>query len=182
MLIRCPSCAGGFDLDDDAVGVKATAPCPLCGRIVVVRDAKIVPPSATDGTVPDDPGTNAAIEPLEDGTAVAARGEHLALPPGKRVSVAILGGPRKGDVVRLDRPRVVLGRTGAGADVEVDDPEMSRAHAALECHGQRIVLRDLGSRNGTFFGEKRIESREVEDRSEFRLGGTRFMLIVTGAE
>ena len=180
MLIRCPSCGGEFQLAEQALAVKATVPCTLCGRIVVVRDARAVPPASVDGTVPDDPATNAMVEPLDDaGTAVAAKGQALALPGDKRVSVAILAGRRKGDVVTLEKPRAVLGRTGSGADVEIDDPEMSRAHAALECHGATIVLRDLGSRNGTFVGEQRIESRELEDRAEFRLGGTPLMLIVT---
>jgi len=180
MFIRCPSCGGGFELAEQAIGVKATVPCPLCGRIVVARDAKVVPPAPVDGTVPDDPATNAALEALpEDATAVAAKGQALALPQHKRLSIAILAGRRKGNVVPLEKPRVVLGRKGAGADVEIDDPEMSRAHAVLECHGPRIVLRDLGSRNGTFVGEERVESHELEDRSEFRLGGSAFMLIVT---
>jgi hypothetical protein len=66
MLIQCPSCGGGFDLAEERLGVKATVPCPLCGRIVVVRDAKAVPPAPQDATVPADPSTHAAIEPLED--------------------------------------------------------------------------------------------------------------------
>jgi hypothetical protein len=179
MLIRCPSCGGGFELAEQALGVKATVPCTLCGRVVVVRDAQAVPPAPVDGTVPDDPATHAAIEPLQDEpTAVAGRGQGLALPADKRLSVAFLTGRRKGDLVLLDKPRTVFGRTGARADVEIDDPEMSRAHAALECHSSRVVLRDLRSRNGTFVGEDRIESRDLEDRSEFRLGSTCLMLIV----
>lgn len=180
MLIRCPSCAGGFELEEEGLGVKATVPCPLCGRIVVARDAQAVPPAPVDGTVPDDPATHAAVEPLSDEpTAVSAKGQGLALPRDKRLSIAILTGRRKGDVIPLERPRTVLGRKGARADVEIDDPEMSRAHAALECHGSKVVLRDLESRNGTFVGEQRVESRELEDRSEFRLGGTSLMLIVS---
>jgi hypothetical protein len=62
MLMRCPSCAGAFELSEQAIGVRATLPCPACGRIVVVRDATAVPPAPVDGTVPNDPATNAAIE------------------------------------------------------------------------------------------------------------------------
>ena len=107
-----------------------------------------------------------------------------ALPPGKSVSLAILEGPRKGEVVTLDRPQVLIGRAGgrAGADVELPDPEVSRAHATLTCQGLRIVLRDLGSTNGSFVGPDRIEEREIEDHAEFRLGRTRFMLIVADRE
>lgn len=151
-------------------------PCALCGRIVVIRDA--TPPSP----VPVDPGTEAYVEPLtpaEEPTAVGVARALLALPKDKRVSVAILSGDRKGDVVVLEQPSVTLGRGGGGADIQVADPEMSRSHAALDCRGSRIVLRDLGSRNGTFLGAERIESRELEQDAEFRLGATRFMLILT---
>ena len=84
--------------------------------------------------------------------------------------MAVLSGPRKGDVFVLERPRLALGREGGGADVQVPDPDVSRSHAALECHGTRVVLRDLDSRNGTFVGEERVTQRDVEDHAEFRLG------------
>lgn len=180
MLITCPSCAGGFEMS--VPGVKATTVCPLCGRIVVVRDAVAVPEAKEGGTVPFDASTEAALEPVapaDEATAIGGRGATLALPAGKRVSLAILSGSRKGDVIPIESPRVGLGRVGGGADVELDDPEVSRAHATLECIGGRFVLRDTGSSNGTFVGEVRIETREIEDRAEFRLGHTGLLLMVT---
>jgi hypothetical protein len=180
MLITCPSCAGRFEIGDP--GVKATALCPLCARVVVVRDAAIVPEAKEAGTIPFDPGTEAALEPAtpaDELTAVGGRGPKLALPPGKRISLAFLSGARKGDVVTIDAARVSLGRSGGGADIEVDDPEVSRGHATLECVGGRFVLTDTGSSNGTFVGEERIQAREIEDRGEFRVGRTRFLLMVT---
>jgi hypothetical protein len=179
MLITCPSCAGRFELDEP--GAKATALCPLCGRVVVVRDAALVPEAKEGGTVPFDPGTEAALEPLtaaDELTAVGGRGPKVALPAGKRISLAILSGPRKGDVMPIEAPRVTLGRSGGGADVEVDDSEVSRAHATLECVGGRFVLTDTGSTNGTFVAEERVQAREIEDKGEFRLGHTRFLLMV----
>lgn len=178
MSIRCPACNKSFEIADAALAGRATVTCPLCGRIVVVAQA--APPA-----VPADPGTEAYVEPVspaEEPTAVGAARALLALPKDRQVSVAILSGDRKGDVFVLDKPSVVLGRAGGGADVQVADPELSRSHATLECHGARIALRDLGSRNGTFVGEERVQSRELEDQAEFRLGTTRFMLIVTRRE
>jgi pSer/pThr/pTyr-binding forkhead associated (FHA) protein len=103
----------------------------------------------------------------------------LSLPAGKRVSIAILSGEFKGNVTVLLGPRLTFGRQGGGADVQVPDPEVSRSHAALECHGARIVLRDLGSRYGTFVGDQRVSQREIHTHTEFRLGGTMFLLLVT---
>ena len=103
---------------------------------------------------------------------------------GRGAMGAILEGPRQGDVVTLDRPQVLIGRAagGVGANIEIPDPEVSRANATLTCQGHRIVLRDLGSTNGTFVGLDRIEEREIEDHAEFHLGRTRFMLIVADLE
>ena len=179
MLITCPSCGGAFETSE--VGVTATVQCPHCVRAVVLRDARLVPPGKDESTVPLDPATQPWLEPVA-GPATTRKGRAVGAgpPAGRRVSLSITAGPRKGEVLPLRRAQVVLGRAGggAGADIEIDDPEVSRAHAVLVCTADRILLRDLGSRNGTFVGDERIESRELEDRSEFRLGGTPFLVIL----
>jgi pSer/pThr/pTyr-binding forkhead associated (FHA) protein len=119
--------------------------------------------------------------PPADGTIRAGSAPGLALPAGKRVSLAILEGPRQGERFVLARPKTVIGRAGGGvrAEIEIADPETSRGHAAVECYGTRVLLRDLESTNGTWVGDRRIELVELENHGEFRLGRTRFMLIVT---
>jgi S-DNA-T family DNA segregation ATPase FtsK/SpoIIIE len=117
------------------------------------------------------------LTPADEATAIGGR-VSLALPQGKRVSLAILTGPRKGDVVLFDKPRMIVGREGGQAEVQLADPEVSRHHASVECLGSRIVVTDLGSRNGTFVGTERIQTRELEDHAEFRVGGTILMLIL----
>jgi serine/threonine protein kinase len=114
----------------------------------------------------------------EQTTVSSGDGIALRLPPGKRLSLAVLDGPQRGKTIPMEKPRLVLGRTGGGADVELNDGEASRTHAVIECHGQRILLRDLGSTNGTFVGESRIIDSALQDRTEFRIGRTRLMLIV----
>ena len=177
MLIRCPSCAGAFELPAESVGVKATTTCPSCARVVVLRDAAVVPPGG-DATVPLQAWTELTLPPMTPAEQ-ATRRSGLALPRGKRVCVAVLAGPGRGNRYVLDRPRVVIGRAGAGAALQLDDPEVSREHAALECRDERVFLRDLGSRNGTFVDDRRVEERPLSDRSEFRLGRTLLMLTIT---
>jgi serine/threonine protein kinase len=105
----------------------------------------------------------------------------LALPVGKRVSLAIIEGPSQGAVHPVERPRVVIGRSGgdSGAQLEIPDPEISRAHAVVEFYGDRVLLRDLDSTNGTFVGNQRVRDHELQHQSEFRIGKTRFMLVLT---
>ena len=175
MSILCPSCGSAFDLPPER---KSTVPCPKCARVVVVGEAAAAPRAADSSR---DPSTEAFLEPLkpaESPTEIGVASQTLSLPPGKRASIAILSGPRKGDVVVFTRPRVTLGRSESGADVEIPDPDVSRSHAAVECHGGRITLRDLKSRNGTFVGDQRVSQREIENDDEFRLGSTTFLLLV----
>lgn len=182
MPIACPSCGHAFELRPAEGAVKATALCPACGRVVVVRDAAQVRPDSEHGTVPFDPGTEAALEPDEaDKTAIRGRGA-VGLPPGKRVSLAVLSGPRSGEVIPISKPRVSLGRSGGGADLQFDDPEMSRNHAALEWAGGAALLTDLGSTNGSYVAEQKIATQALEDKSEFRLGHTRLLLVITDRE
>ncbi len=177
--IACPSCGRTFELAPTGGSTKATTPCPACGRVVVVRDASAVAPAGDASTVPIDPGTEAALEPIDaDATAVGGRAAVL-LPAGKRISLAVLSGARQGDVVPIDKPRTTLGRAGGAADVQFEDAEMSRSHAALEWAGGGAVLRDLGSTNGSFVGEQKVSTHPLEDKSEFRLGHTRLLLLIT---
>jgi hypothetical protein len=151
--------------------------CGSCGHVIV---AAATPAPATD----DEPHTAPLLETPAQGelpTSIGVAGQLLRLPAGKRVAVALLSGERKGEAVALTQPRLSIGRAGGGADLEVSDPDVSRTHAVVECHGPRIVLRDLGSRNGTFVGPERISQRDVEDRTEFRLGATTFVVLVTDA-
>ena len=52
----------------------------------------------------------------------------------------------------------------------------------LECYGDRIVLRDVGSTNGTYVGDERIELRDLKNGEEFRTGRTRFKLMVAPSD
>jgi serine/threonine protein kinase len=105
----------------------------------------------------------------------------LGLPEGKQVSLSFLSGPRAGTEYVLRHASLLIGREGgdAGAAIEVAESQVSRMHATIEVRGARFVLRDLDSKNGTFVGAERIKETEIEHGTEFAIGGTRFMLLVT---
>jgi len=88
----------------------------------------------------------------------------------------VIAGPAKGLVYPISKPRVVLGR--AGADVEINDPEVSRWHCAIEVNNEVVRLRDLDSTNGTYFGEERVRAAELKHLSEFRVGSTVVLLTI----
>lgn len=68
---------------------------------------------------------------------------------------------------------VVLGRERASADLVLDDPGVSRRHAAIRADGARFTVTDLGSSNGTYANGRRITGAAVlADGDEIELGGT----------
>lgn len=70
----------------------------------------------------------------------------------------------------FDRDEVTVGR-GADADIVIDNAGVSRCHATIERRHEAFVLRDLGSANGTFVNESRVEDeRTIEDGDVVRIG------------
>jgi len=64
-----------------------------------------------------------------------------------RIVLRGVGGRYHGRSFTLERPRLV-GRN-ADADVRIDDPAFAERHARLDLHDDTVVLRDLGSAEGS---------------------------------
>jgi pSer/pThr/pTyr-binding forkhead associated (FHA) protein len=59
----------------------------------------------------------------------------------------------------------------AGSDVAVDDASISRNHAVITVRSGKILLKDLGSKNGTFVADKKIAAEtDVEPDTPIRFG------------
>ncbi|MCW5580747.1 MAG: FHA domain-containing protein, partial [Luteimonas sp.] len=67
--------------------------------------------------------------------------------PDLRVVLRGVGGQFHGRSFTLERPRLV-GRS-ADADIRIDTPAFAERHARLELVGEEVVLRDLGSGEGS---------------------------------
>lgn len=106
-------------------------------------------------------------------TALSAEGGPSA------PTVKVEGGPSAGlelSLPEFDRVYVV-GRM-RGADLDVDDPDLSRRHVEIVRRGARIFVRDLGSKNGSHLGEHRLPASEevVWPASEpLVIGGSRLV-------
>lgn len=74
-------------------------------------------------------------------------------------------------LVDLPPYRFVIGR-GADCDLSItDDPNISRRHACFEPKNNAYFLSDLGSTNGTFVNDERIqEPRELVNKDYVKLG------------
>jgi DNA-binding winged helix-turn-helix (wHTH) protein len=74
------------------------------------------------------------------------------------------------DLVRLTQGESVLGRD-ADLLICLDSPTVSRRHARILIAGLAATLEDLGSKNGTYLNNQRIESRvSLKDGDQIRVG------------
>lgn len=170
MIIQCGGCQKKYNYPEDKFGdadIKRIK-CPSCGEVFEIRNPNRR--AADTGKV--------ERRILQD--AGKRLDEPLMLPDGGRCSIALIKGKEEGKVFRIDKPRLVIGR--AVGDILIDDPELSRQHAAIEFYGEKVILRDLGSTNGTFVGTTRVDDFvEIGNQGEFKVGNTTLMLIVNYA-
>src|SRR3954466_10289086 len=77
--------------------------------------------------------------------------------------------------VRAGTP-IVLGRA-VECDVTLTDPTISRRHAELRSDDAVLMVRDLGSRNGTFFNGQRVESAQLRSGDAITFGALTLHVI-----
>lgn len=191
VIIECPSCKAKYQYDEARFEQKPAKKikCARCQQIFEIQNPAFAAPAPApaaakpradgDATSTARPASRPA-ETTEQSPLPERRTDQpaLQLPQGRRLSLAILDGPDAGSVVRIDKPRVTIGRSGA--DLTLNDSEASRQHAVLEIRDLVITVSDLGSTNGTLVGGEKInEAVELSDKSEFQVGATTLMLIVT---
>jgi pSer/pThr/pTyr-binding forkhead associated (FHA) protein len=73
----------------------------------------------------------------------------------------------------------VIGRATDGL-ITLPSTKVSRRHARIVVCNERVILEDLGSRNGTYVGDRRIESA-VELKNGDRIGIGSALLIFCAA-
>lgn len=93
--------------------------------------------------------------------------------------VAPAAGPPSGSAPRLEgkqgtfqltRAVTRIGR-GADSDIRIDDPGVSRHHAEILI-GSDVILRDLGSTNGTYINGMLVAEQPLRDGAVVTIGST----------
>ncbi|MGK4004189.1 sigma 54-interacting transcriptional regulator [Sorangium sp. So ce1036] len=73
--------------------------------------------------------------------------------------------------VRIGVAPIVVGRDPS-CGVVVDDPEVSSTHCELRAEGPGVLLRDLGSKNGTFVSAVRVREAILTAACPIQVGGS----------
>lgn len=100
----------------------------------------------------------------------ATLGTHAA------ATLMVRSGPQAGDRFTLSGTPTRLGRHPE-SDVSLDDISVSRRHAEIERHGVEYVLRDVGSLNGTYVNQRRVDSVVLQQGDEILVGRFRLLFI-----
>lgn len=88
----------------------------------------------------------------------------------------VASGPDKGRSTHVDSRTIVVG-TEPECDLVLSDRSVSRRHAEVVKRGDFVVVRDLGSTNGTYFHEARVGEVFVPLGGEVSFGKTKVKVV-----
>ncbi|WP_258359458.1 FhaA domain-containing protein [Moorella sulfitireducens] len=99
--------------------------------------------------------------------------------PGRPfLKLAVIDGPDAGRTFLLQPGKHILGRQPA-CDFILTDEQVSRRHCQLEEVHDRVLLVDLGSRNGTLVNGKKVERAFLKPGDRMQVGRTVLELQVS---
>ncbi|MBX3234132.1 MAG: FHA domain-containing protein [Labilithrix sp.] len=131
---------------------RATRPLPPPGSRPLAPPVTAPPPFGA----PPPP----ARDPLRDSGSNPARLRDTGSNPSAPKRLVLM---HRGQRVEVDKDRFLLGRSKTQADLRLDDPNVSRQHAAIERVGSAWYIVDLGSTNGVYVAGERITRRALAD-------------------
>ncbi len=100
-------------------------------------------------------------------------------PAGKDACLVVIYGLELGRKFNLDTNTVVVGRSSK-SEIQVDQESVSRSHAKVINTGKNIILRDLGSTNGTYVNDQLIDEYVLRDGDFIKIGRTIFKFLSGG--
>ena len=106
-------------------------------------------------------------------TDIADSGRVVPVPA--RTRVLVLSGPDQGKQLLLERGTYFIGKA-PNCDLVLSDASVSRQHLELQVAEGGILVRDLGSTNGSFFGGARFSEVTVAPGAVVTIGGTELKL------
>lgn len=95
------------------------------------------------------------------------------------VNLVVVQGKPEGMVISLKGPKFLIGRDPS-CNLRPSSDLVSKLHCGLQILGSKVIVHDLGSKNGTFLNNERIEeSTEVHSGDLLRVGPLVFAIQTT---
>ena len=92
-----------------------------------------------------------------------------------------MSGELKGQKFEINKERIVLGRH-PNCNIIVNDNAVSSQHCYVARRGDRYVLHDLNSTNGTQLNFKRVTEAELQPKQVIQVGATELMFDAPSSE
>jgi Inner membrane component of T3SS, cytoplasmic domain len=176
MLVRCPHCAAIIHLED-AENSPSVVTCWMCTSVIEarVRTAGNGPATLTS------PSTAARERPSAIGLSDTffPEAHNPELSAAEQIKIRVVSGLAQGQEFELTKSITTIGRLGGGADLEINDPEVSRLHCAVEVRRDGILLHDLRSLNGTYLRNSRVSVARLGPAAKFRIGASELQIHTT---
>jgi diguanylate cyclase (GGDEF)-like protein len=100
-------------------------------------------------------------------------------PVGKDACLVVIYGLELGRKYNLESANVIIGRSSK-SEIQIDQESVSRNHAKIINTGKSIILRDLGSTNGTYVNDQLIDEYVLRDGDFVKIGRTIFKFLSGG--
>ena len=139
--------------------------CGQCGAALTPARGEStvrIPTGDTTKTIP--PMMDEHSEPLTAEEEAAVSG----LPSGSALLI-VQRGANAGARFLINTEKVTAGRH-QDSDIFLDDISVSRRHATFTRTDEGIVVKDLGSLNGTYVGRNRVDNTQLANGDEVQVG------------
>jgi len=130
--------------------------CSACGTVLDLVSDHTITLAKTDA-LQDAPGPDddiqVSLSNISRGTAI----------------LVLRSGEGEGGHFVLSASVTNIGRH-ADSDIALDDITVSRRHCEISIDAGRFVVRDVGSLNGTYVNQKRVDEAELTQGDELQIG------------
>lgn len=96
-------------------------------------------------------------------------------------SLLVIQGVDQGTRFEIESGRIRLGR-GAQNEIRILDTEVSRRHATVSAQGDRYILQDDNSSNGSFVNGQPVRSQVLRNGDQVQIGRTILLFQAAGAD
>ncbi|MFO0646786.1 MAG: sigma 54-interacting transcriptional regulator [Polyangiales bacterium] len=111
------------------------------------------------------------------GATVKLKDAHYTI---ESFRIEVIAGPNAGTWAEAIEGRATVG-TADDVTLRLTDPTVSRYHIEFEATPEGVVMRDLGSTNGIFFGHVALREARTAASTDLRIGQSVLRLIIDGS-
>jgi diguanylate cyclase (GGDEF)-like protein len=128
---------------------------------------------------PRDPNDTSESDHVRAKTVVTSISRISERPSAKEACLVVIYGSELGKKYNLNAASLVIGRSSK-CDIQIDQESISRNHSKILNTGKSILVRDLGSTNGTYVNDDPVDEYVLRDGDLIKIGRTIFKFLTGG--